>query len=202
MVFGPTLAPRPLSQSADDPTDGGAFWADIYGRLSRDLEDAGAWRALEERVRLRAQTQLAQRGWAVVEDVVSDTCAAVAVSFARARGPETFDGFVFGHYLNARRRALLHLLRPHVPLDGVDLPAPERDRPDPDVLALLRRCVAALPARERAAVRLRYLEEAATADVAEALGVTATNARVILTRALARLRGSLAAGLAQAEASA
>jgi RNA polymerase sigma-70 factor (ECF subfamily) len=202
MASSPTLGRRLRYERRDCPTNTDGFWADVYRRLAYDREDAGAWRALEERVRVRAQAQLARRGWAVVEDVVSETCAAVAVSFGRARGPESFDGFVFGHYLNARRRALLHVLRPHQPLDGVDLPVPDREYPDPELLATLRRCVAALPAREREAVRLRYFEDAATADVAGRLRVTPTNARVILTRAMAHLRSAVGAGLVRERASA
>jgi RNA polymerase sigma factor (sigma-70 family) len=186
--------PRARQMSGERPDrETGSFWADVHRRLVRDREDAAAWRALEGRVRARAHAQLARRGAAVVEDVVAETCAAVAVSLARARGPESFDGFVLGCYLNARRRALLQQLRPQQSLDGVDLPAPDAADVESDLVPVLRRCLAALPMREREAVRLRYFAEGTTADVAGALGVTPTNARVILTRALARLRTTVTA---------
>lgn len=163
-------------------------WSEIYRRLRRRLDDGEAWTALEEKVRRWVRRDLWTRGSEVVDDVVADTCSDAVMGLAAARGPDTFAGFVSGHYLNARRRALSALARTQ-PLEGIDPPAPEAEEgPDEEELAILRRCLGALPERERRAVELRFFEEAPYDQVSGDLGVTGGNARRIVFNALARLR--------------
>jgi RNA polymerase sigma factor (sigma-70 family) len=171
-------------------------WSDIYLRLRRDREDVAAWRAVADRVRVWARAQLGRRGWEVVEEAVAETCATMAVSLDRARGADTFRGFACCCFWTARRRVLLQLVRPHASLDGIDVAAPAEGGLDRETLALLRRCLEALPPRERTAVRMRFLEEASSAAIAAALGVSEVNARQLVFRGLARLRPTVAAGLA------
>jgi RNA polymerase sigma factor (sigma-70 family) len=166
-------------------------WESIYHRLTRDCEDALAWRALERRVESWARAVFRGRGHGVVEDVVAETCASVALGIAAARGPETFSGFVYGHFLNIRRRALRAewLIQSAKSLDDVDIAAAAaEDEPDPDAIALLRRALGDLPARERRAVTLRYFHELPSASIAADLGVTTGNARRIVFNGLRRLR--------------
>jgi RNA polymerase sigma factor (sigma-70 family) len=173
-------------------------WEEIHRRLQRDRNDGVAWNSLVHCVRAWARRDLASRGEDAVEDAVADACAEVVLTHERARGPETFRGFVCGHYLSARRRVLHHLAGPPaVPLDGVDPPSESTAEPDDPALAALPGCLGALPERERRAVQLRYLEDASAAAMAAILGVTENHARQIVFRGLAHLRRELAAALGQ-----
>lgn len=61
-----------------------------------------------------------------------------------------------------------------------------------EMLGALRRAVAKLPPKQRAALILRYLQELAYADIAQALGCSEENARAHVYQALRRLRRELA----------
>ena len=166
-------------------------WAEIYRRLHREPDDAEAWAALEDRVRGLALRALRQRGRALVEDVVGDTCSMVVLSLDKARGAETFEGFVLGHLLNARRRVLNFYRGPVIPLGDIDPPAPPDHEPEDwleEARGILAHCLRELPARQRQAVELRYLDAAPLASIATALRVTENNARQIVFRGIAHLR--------------
>ena len=166
-------------------------WQEIYERLAVDSNDATALRALQKHVERWARAVFSVRGRYVIEDAVAETCAAVVVGIADARGAETFAGFAYGHFLNVRRR----LLREQTwrqrlqELRDLDIPseAPE-ESPDAELEALLRRALATLPERERKAVTLRYFQEQSAAHIAAELGVTNGNARRIVFNGLRRLR--------------
>jgi RNA polymerase sigma factor (sigma-70 family) len=166
-------------------------WNDIYGRLLADRNDPEAWDALWSRVLGWARRSLWQRGWYAVEDAVEETCTAIVLGIEKAQGPATFSGFAYGHFLNARRRALRG--GPTEPLPE-QIPAIAASSPDETdgMLAedegLLCHCLDMLPERERRAVQLRYFEEAPALRIAEALDTTEGNARQIVFRAIAHLR--------------
>ena len=69
---------------------------------------------------------------------------------------------------------------------------PVEDTALDDSLLDLRRAVAALPTRMRAAVCLHYLADLSVADVADALGISAGTVKSSLHDARQRLRVSLA----------
>jgi RNA polymerase sigma factor (sigma-70 family) len=165
-------------------------WEEIYNRLAGDREDAQAWKALQQRVRAWARANLRGRGSDLVEDVVADVCASVAVAFDRAHGARTFHGFVLGHCLNVRRELLRRRRGALVSLEGVDVPAPEAEQDlfDQRDLEWLTGALHTLPDRERRAVGLRYFEQASGAQIAQALGVTEVNARRIVFNGLRHLR--------------
>jgi hypothetical protein len=140
--------------------------------MDADRHDRLAWAALQARVALWARKGLGDLGPEATEDAVA----------------ETFQGFVYGHYLNARQRLLRRHREPLVHLDGFDRAAEVAETPAPDELALLRRLLGELPPRERRAVELGYLEDAAAEGIAAALGVSATHARQLKWRGIARLR--------------
>jgi RNA polymerase sigma factor (sigma-70 family) len=168
-------------------------WEIIYARLLWDREDSQAWTALRLHVLRHARRDVSQRGWQVVEEVVADTVAAVALSFDRAHGADTFRGFVLGHYWNARRQAVRAEERAGVALDDLDvaeLPA-EIEGPSPELVELLRRALEQLPVRERTAVVLRYFEGASAVAIGQALSATEVNARQIVFRGVRRLRAQL-----------
>jgi RNA polymerase sigma factor (sigma-70 family) len=161
-------------------------WSEIYGLLSRNRGDSEAYSALIRRVRAIARPALHQHGWQIVDDVVADTCSAVAVTLQKARGPDTFRGFVIGIYLNTRR-FYLEQRADSVALEGFDLPAVPESALDYDALALLQQCVGELPPREQSAVRLRFFQDAPYAQIAQELEVTENNARQIVHSARAHL---------------
>lgn len=162
-------------------------WSEIYRRLDLDRGDRVAYAALQRRVHAMARPALSRCGWQIVEDVVEDTCSAVVVSLEKARGPDTFRGFVVGTYLNTRR---FYLEQRHAStsLEGIDVADTMPSNPEHDELALLRQCVDQLPPRERTAVLLRFIEDAPYRLIAEALKVTENNARQIVHAATVRLR--------------
>jgi len=166
-------------------------WAEIYARLLRDRDDGAAWNALETNVRPWVRPAFWQLGWHVVDDAVADTCCAAVLAIERARGPATFSKFVYGHFLNVRRRVLASR-QVHASLDDFDPPAPAEAHPADERLPVLRACLETLPARDRRAVELRYFEESSAEQIASALGVSVVNARRIVFNGLARLRACVA----------
>jgi RNA polymerase sigma-70 factor, ECF subfamily len=170
----------------------GMDWTDIYTRIEADRNDQFAWQALQERVRAWACAHLRGETWHTIEDVIADTCSSVAVCFSRARGDETFAGFVYGCYLNERRRTLAYVLRTRpsrVSLSEADLPV-HFDDPQVQVeeRSVVWQVLACLPPRERTAVALRHLEGLSAEDIAALLGVSEGNARHIIYKGLRRLR--------------
>jgi RNA polymerase sigma factor (sigma-70 family) len=167
-------------------------WAGIYEHLMRDHEDRLAWFSLQRRAQVWARDHLGSRGREAVEDAVAETCADIAVALEKARGPETFAGFCFGHFLNARRR-VLRASRGLEPLDvlGEDIAAPEEDSPDPVEIALLKQCLEWLEGahpKEHRAVDLRFYDERSPADIARVIDCEPNHARQIVFRGLAHLR--------------
>jgi RNA polymerase sigma factor (sigma-70 family) len=168
-------------------------WETTYWRLTSDREDAPAWAALEQRVRLWAHGSLRGVGGDLIDDAVADTCAGVAISLERAHGADTFAGFVYGHFLTVRRRALrTHLRRTTASREPFDMAAPD-DEPSltEEQVHKLHAALAELPDREHRAVVLRYLESATPAQIAAELNVTPVNARQLVYRGLCRLRHGL-----------
>ena len=165
-------------------------WFEIYRRLKHDRDDEQAWLALQRRV---ARQLPGMDHW--VEDVVAETCAGVAVSFDRARGPDTFQGFVLGQMLNARRRSMRALGGAAEVLGDYDVAVEGSDEqvaePSPQALEILRSGIAALPWRERRALSMRYFDNASTAQIAHELQVTEVNARRLVFNALRRLRQTI-----------
>jgi DNA-directed RNA polymerase specialized sigma24 family protein len=182
----------PAAPAGESPLEPAAplGWEEIYHRLQRDPNDAPAFAALERRVARWAGQQLSGRVRLSVDraDVVADTCSAVVLGLARAYGPETFAGFVYGHYLNVRRRALLALREPVCPLGDLEPAMPVEYGPLVDELGMIARCLAELPTRERVAVEMRYFSNASARQIAEKLGVTEGNARRIVHNGLTRMR--------------
>jgi DNA-directed RNA polymerase specialized sigma24 family protein len=176
-----SLTPAPVLRRAQD-------WEAIYGRLAMDREDWLAWAALQAWVTLWARKGLGDLGREAIEDAVAEICPSVVEGFAKARGGQTFQGFVYGHYLDARQRLLRLHRAPLMPLDGFDRAEEVSDTPAPDEIALLRRLLGELPPRERRAVELGYLEGAGAGRIAAALGVSVVHARQLKWREVARQR--------------
>lgn len=161
-------------------------WSDIYRRLGHDRNDFEAYAALESRVLPIVKSTLRHNDRQLAEDVIADTCTAVVMGLDKARGPDTFRGFVIGIYLNTRR-FYLGQQTANTSLESIDLPEAVPVGPEHDELALLERCVSELPPRERRALLLRFFRDAPYRAIAEALKVTENNARQIVHAAKTRL---------------
>lgn len=177
-----------IERSADLDVGRVLDWSEIYGRLLADPSDGQGWIGLQTWVGLWSTRALGRFGPQAIEDVVAETCVSVVTALDKARGAETFAGFVQGHFLNVRQRLLRQQAIPVVGLEGIDRAGKSMDAPEPDELALLRRCLEELPDRERRAVSLRYFGQAPAQDIAGDLGVSVGNARRIVFNGLARLR--------------
>jgi RNA polymerase sigma-70 factor, ECF subfamily len=70
-------------------------------------------------------------------------------------------------------------------------PSPERHALGTELITLLEAALAELPARQRAVITLRDVQGHSGEEVAEALGITLGNQRVLLHRARAFVRGRL-----------
>jgi RNA polymerase sigma factor (sigma-70 family) len=160
---------------------------ETFDRFQADPGDALAWAALESWVCLWARRGLRGLSPQSIEDAISDTCLSIVLNLDKAHGRETFAGFAYGHFLNVRQRAFRRKETATDP-GGLDVFVEEEPEVWPDEVALLRTCLDGLPARERCAVELRYFEAASSERIADALGVTRTNARRLVFNGLRHLR--------------
>ena len=119
---------------------------------------------------------------------------------ARLNAPEMYvKRMVLNEFLSWRRRKAARL----VPLDraALDLlaaPAPDAFSPYDERDAMLR-LIAALPARQRAVIALRFYEDLSIEQIADLLGCRTVTVRTHLARALATLRGALPTALVTAQ---
>jgi RNA polymerase sigma factor (sigma-70 family) len=176
-------------------------WQQIYERLQDDRNDVSAWAALERRVGAWAARTFSQCGRDIIQDLVADTCSAVLLELARARGPSTFAGFVLGVGLTTRRRLLRMRHATCLSLDGLglDVAQPEPDEsPDEEQLTRLQQAIGLLSIRERCAIQLRYLDDLPISEVGRSLGVSEGNTRRILFNARRHLRDLLEKSMCRA----
>ncbi|GAC1314575.1 MAG: hypothetical protein NVSMB2_04220 [Chloroflexota bacterium] len=172
-------------------------WEDIYVRLQIEPNSDGAWHALEKRVAVWARACLLPGGAQFVDDAIAETCTNVVLGFDHARGARTFSAFVYGHFLNVRRR-MLHLMhRPLVELTDLDI----EDRkvgaePGGRDFAAMWRALEALPTREATAVRMRYVDGHSASEIAATLGTSNGNARQIVHQGVQHLRRAIGARMA------
>jgi RNA polymerase sigma-70 factor (sigma-E family) len=125
----------------------------------------------------------------LAEDVVQDAFVRVAGRFRYLREPDAFDAYL--------RRAIVNLvvsyLR-HLGLERRDLARqrsePRRDHVDADVAErdAMWRALQALPARQRAAIVLRYYEDLSERETADILRCSVAAANQLVRRGLAALR--------------
>jgi len=123
------------------------------------------------------------------EEIVQQAFVNIWASKNTPPGRSEFKRWLYRAILNlardhARRRQRWSLLRVFMPPPPDPLDEVERRVDDAALVAAMRR----LGPRERAAVHLRYFEDRSFAETGLTLGVTEENARVIVHRALARLR--------------
>ena len=141
-------------------------------------------------------TRLAYRllGWnADIEDVVQDVFVAVLQSLAKFRGESRFATWLYRIAVNqCRRHQRRWLPRWHTaPPAASDHRSPDTRLAADETHARVRRVVAALPARDREVIVLRYLEGLEIDEMSAILGRGPNTVEVRLARARARLRADL-----------
>ena len=148
---------------------------------------------------------------AVADEVVQDTWLAVVRGVDRFEGRSSFKTWLFHILMNRARSAAGKEWRTQ-PLGDVDAdrfdatgvwsvpPVPWADQVDDRLAAeqlvpLAHKAIDTLPDQQRQVLLLRDVEGVPAAEVAELLGVTDGNQRVLLHRARARVRSELEARL-------
>ena len=157
----------------------------------RDREaEAGLYRALAPRIRLFGLKHLrdAQAAQDLAHDVLMVTFA--RLSRGEIREPERITSFVLGTSRQmaidlkrgrARRERILTAYGEDVPMGEVAT-APTLD------LERLHGCLGVLSERERTVVLMTFFDNSSAEEVAQALGVSAANVRVIRHRSVEHLR--------------
>ena len=178
--------PAPPLPETDDPT-----MALAVAEGDREAE-AELYRRLAPRVRLYGLRHL--RDPAAADDLAQDV---LVMAFAKlregeVREPERLASFVLGI---ARRLAAEHRRRRDRRqglLDRFgDVLRPHRDQEPPEEEPRVAGCLQSLAERERTVVVLSFWDDRPAAEIADTLGMTSGNVRVVRHRALARLRRCL-----------
>ena len=129
---------------------------------------------------------------ALAEDITQEAFIRVAGRFRHLRTPDSFDAYL--------RRTVVNLCMSHHRRRRVERAYLEReggrqvravDPPDVAGRDELRRALAALPMRQRAAVVLRYYDDLPEQRVAEILGCSVPAARSLVFRAMETLRTTI-----------
>ncbi|MBR7835059.1 SigE family RNA polymerase sigma factor [Actinospica durhamensis] len=143
---------------------------------------------------LRRIAFLLCQDWHRADDLVQSSIAKLYVNWDRACRLQSLDGYVRAIVVNtflAEQRSpwwkRVVLYREHEQVSVVA----DRSRTDSDAAIDLRRALALLPARQRAAIVLRYYCELSIEESAEALACSPGNIKSQTSRGLAGLRRML-----------
>jgi RNA polymerase sigma factor (sigma-70 family) len=137
------------------------------------------------------------------EDLTQETLLHAYLGLARLRDPERFSSWAYGIALNLGKMRLRSRRDGALPLPdpagGRSVPGSLRSELSPEELvetrevwARVHRAVELLPAEQRRAVLLHYVDGLSSEEIAALLGEPAGTVRVRLHRARARLRDRLA----------
>ncbi|GII84647.1 RNA polymerase sigma factor [Sphaerisporangium siamense] len=125
------------------------------------------------------------------EDLLQAALAKTYLAWDRINDRASLDGYVRRVMVNIniswwRRRKLEEY-------PSEDLPeTPVREGPAPgEVHELLEQAIDRLPARQRAAILLRYYEDMSETEIASTLGISIGTVKSTVSRAMAKLRGDL-----------
>jgi len=126
-------------------------------------------------------------------DLVQAVLLAVlqAARAGRIADPDHVDRFMLGTSRNVAQRMRetdARTTRDDAALAGIAAPADEHERVDATALA---RCFGALDERGRQVVKLSFMDECASDDIAARLALSTANVRVLRHRAIAALRRCL-----------
>ena len=195
-------APYPLRMSfeawaSDDDDDAALARRIVASAPRRDAAaEAELCRRLAPRIRLYGLKHL--RSEAAAADLMQDVLIMLLAKLREGavREPQQVVSFALG----AARQTVVDLRRSGarrgriLEAFPVDLAPAEPDEPtEPIDAERLRRCLGALPERERAVLVMTFYDDRPADAVAEELGLSAGNVRVIRHRGLERLRGCMTA---------
>ncbi|HEY9524775.1 MAG TPA: SigE family RNA polymerase sigma factor [Thermopolyspora sp.] len=138
----------------------------------------------------RRTAYLLCQDWHTADDLVSVTCGKLYKHWSRVRALGNIDAYVRRMLLNAwldERRRPWRRERPT--RDVPDRPAPQVA--DETEHGDVRRLLADLPPRRRAAIVLRYYCDLSVEETAEALGVSPGTVKSLTSRGLLTLRTQL-----------
>lgn len=138
-------------------------------------------------------------GWpGEVEDVSQDVFLAAYLGLKKFRGDCSLKSWLFTITINKcrshRRRQMLRLRISWRPADGIPALSAHARRMNPidaETFNRIRNAVAALPAKYREPVVLKYVEELETHEIARILGISQNALHVRLSRARERLKQKL-----------
>ena len=139
-------------------------------------------------------------GWpGEVEDVTQDIFLAAYLGLKKFRCECSLKSWLFTITINKcrsyRRKRLLYLGKSLQAAERAPLPAihtAHRNPMDTETFSRIRNAVAALPAKYREPVVLKYLQELPMAEIGRILGISQNALHVRLSRARKRLKWSLA----------
>ena len=139
--------------------------------------------------RLRRTAYLLCGDWHLAEDLVQSALARVFVAWRRIRHQDSAHAYATRTLTNCyladrRRKRPIEVLTDRFPERVTGAPAPE-------TRLMILGALAALPARSRAVVVLRYWADLSIEETAEVLGCSAGNVRSQSVRALSKLRTAL-----------
>ena len=130
----------------------------------------------------------------LAEDLVQDAFVRVSGRFVDMRAPEAFGGYL--------RRTIINLSHGHFRRLKVERTYLQRERnrptrgeemlPDIEGRDELVAALARIPARQRAAVVLRYLEDLSEQQTADVMGCSVSAIKSLVNRAMSTLREQLA----------
>lgn len=127
--------------------------------------------------------------WHQAEDLVQETLGKVYAVWGRKRRIENPDAYaqtvLTRTFISARRK------RSSRELPSSHLPEAEFHEADTSLRVTLLEGLAALPAKDRAVLVLRFWEDRSVEEVAHIMGASSGAVRTRTNRALARLRGAL-----------
>lgn len=153
-------------------------------------------RYVEQRsARLLRTAYLLCRDWATAEDLVQTALAKAWFAWRRVGADP--DPYVYRILANTHASWWRRRWRGEVPTEELpDDPGGADPESQVDARDALRACLAALPARQRAVIVLRYFEDLPDPAIAEVLGCSVATVRSQASRALAKLRLDPAASAA------
>jgi len=139
----------------------------------------------------------------LAEDAVQEAAVAAMTDLGRLRAPDRFGAWFCGIALNVSRRWLRQLWSevPAPPADrACESPGPAEAAEAADLAARVRRAIGQLPAGQRDAVLLFYLQGLSHREVAGELGISAGAVKARLHQARAGLAPRLAGIIDEQEA--
>ena len=128
----------------------------------------------------------------LAEDLVQEAFARVVGRFRHLRVPDAFEAYLRRTIVNLHTSQLRHkrLERAYLERER-NAAVSEETMPDVGAREELWRALRALPARQRAAIVLRFYEDLSERETGEALGCSPAAAKSLVARAMESLRAEI-----------